>query len=214
MQRLTGRLVALRHFIAHFTDKLGHFFLTLKGASVFVWTDECRQAFETVKRYLTKPPILSNPKSDEQLYMYLVVFDYTVNIILFRHIQDKEYRLVYYVRKAMVNVETRYSKMEQTTLTLKNVAQKLRPYFQIHRVTILTNQPLRVTLHKPDLSRRMLKWVIELSEYEIKYHPRLSLKGQVISDFIAELTQKQAHPIDCPGEQWWTLHVHKASRVF
>ncbi|RVW57896.1 hypothetical protein CK203_111594 [Vitis vinifera] len=33
-------------------------------------------AFEVVKRYLTEPPILSSPKSDEQLYMYLVVSDY------------------------------------------------------------------------------------------------------------------------------------------
>ncbi|WJZ92611.1 hypothetical protein VitviT2T_011596 [Vitis vinifera] len=138
---------------------------------------ECKQPFETVKRYLTEPPILSSPKSDEQLYIYLVVSDYAVSVILFRHIQDKEYRLIYYVSKAMVNVETQYPIMEHTALTLKNVAQNLRPYFQAHQVTILTNQPLRVTLHKPDLSRRMLKWVIELSEYEIKYQPRLSLKG-------------------------------------
>ena len=46
---------------------------------------------------------------------------------------------VYYVNKTMVDAETRYSKMEQTTLAPKNVAQKLRPYFQAHQVTILTN---------------------------------------------------------------------------
>ena len=214
MQRLTSRLAALGRFIAHFMNKFGPFFLTLKVASTFFWTDECKQPFETVKRYLTEPPILSSPKSDEQLYIYLVVSDYAVSVILFRHIQDKEYRLIYYVSKAMVNVETQYPIMEHTALTLKNVAQNLRPYFQAHQVTILTNQPLRVTLHKPDLSRRMLKWVIELSEYEIKYQPRLSLKGQVISDFIAKLTQKQAHPVDRPREQWWTLHVDETSRVF
>ncbi|RVW23797.1 Transposon Ty3-G Gag-Pol polyprotein [Vitis vinifera] len=35
LQRLTSRLAALGHFIAHFTGKLLHFFLTLKGASTF-----------------------------------------------------------------------------------------------------------------------------------------------------------------------------------
>lgn len=34
LQRLTGRLVALGCFIARFTDKLRHFFLTLKGANM------------------------------------------------------------------------------------------------------------------------------------------------------------------------------------
>ena len=42
----------------------------------------------------------------------------------------------------MVDVETRYSRMEQAIIALKNAAQKLRQYFQAHLVTILTNQPL------------------------------------------------------------------------
>ncbi|KAL6349751.1 hypothetical protein AAG906_001638 [Vitis piasezkii] len=57
----------------------------------------------------------------------------------------------------------------------------------------------------------MLKWAIELSEYKIKYQPRLSLKGQFMADFIAKLPKKQAHSIDRPGEQWWTLHVDRVS---
>ena len=92
----------------------------------------------------------------------------------------------------MVDAETRYSKMEHTTLALKSVAQKLRPYFQAHQVTVLTNQPLRSILHKPDLSRRMLRWAIELSEYIIKYQPRLAMKRQVMTDFIVEIPQKSS----------------------
>ena len=110
----------------------------LRGASMFSWTDECRQAFEAVKCYLTELPILSTPKSSEQLYMYLAVFDYVVSVVLFRNIQDKEQRPVYYVSIAMIDAETRYSRMEQTTLVLKNATQKLRLYFQAHQVTVLT----------------------------------------------------------------------------
>ncbi|RVW21969.1 hypothetical protein CK203_110254 [Vitis vinifera] len=44
-------------------------------------------------------------------------------------LRDKEQIPVYYMSKAMVDAETRYSRMEQTTLALKNTAQKLRPYF-------------------------------------------------------------------------------------
>ena len=52
LQCLTDRLAVLGCF---------------RGASTFGWTDECRQTFEVVKRYLTEPPILSNPKFGEQL---------------------------------------------------------------------------------------------------------------------------------------------------
>ena len=94
---------------------------------------------------------------------------------------------IYYISKVMVDAETRYSKMEQMTLSLRNATQKLRPYFQAHPIVVLTNQPLRSILHKPDLSGKMLKWAIELSEYEIEYQPRLSIKRQVMADFILEV---------------------------
>ena len=73
LQHLTSCLTALGRFITHFTDKLRLFFLTLNRANMFSWTDECRQAFEVVKRYLTEPLILRSLKSGKQLCMYLVV---------------------------------------------------------------------------------------------------------------------------------------------
>ncbi|RVW97559.1 Transposon Ty3-I Gag-Pol polyprotein [Vitis vinifera] len=102
-------------------------------ASVTGLTDECKREFNKVKCYLTHPPILNSPQSGEQLYIYLAMFDCAVSIVLFRHVKDKEQRLVYYVSKTIVDVETWYSKMEETTLALKNVAQNLRPYFQAHQ---------------------------------------------------------------------------------
>ena len=74
---------------------------------------------------------------------------------------------------------------------------------------VLTDLPLRGTIHKPDLSGRMACWAMELSEYGIEYKPRLAKKGQVLADFLTEILQ----PGTCPdGEGWWTLCVDGASR--
>ena len=102
--------------------------------------------------------------------------------------------------------------MEQTDLALRTATQKLRPYFQAHPITVLTNQPLRNVLHKPDITGRMLQWAIELSEYGIDYQPRLSLKGQVMADFIAELPEARALDKESTPDDWWSLHVDGASR--
>ena len=157
LQCLTGCLAALGRFIARFIDKLRHFFLKLKRANAIGWRSDCELAFGDIKRYLTQPPILSSPQPDEQLYMYLAVFDCVVSTVLFHCMKDKEQRPIYYVSKPMVDMKTRYSKMEQTTLALRNAAQKLCPYFQAHQVIVLTNQPFRSILHKPDLSGRMMR---------------------------------------------------------
>ena len=101
--------------------------------------------------------------------MYLAVSDCAISVILFRCVNDKEQRSVYYVSKAMVNAKTRYSNMEYTTLAFRSVARKLYHYFQAHQVIVLTNQLLRNIMHKPDLSERLVRWAIELSEYGIKY---------------------------------------------
>ena len=106
-----------------------YFFLTLKETSTFGWTIECEQEFGAIKRYLTELPILSSPKSGEELYMYLAVSDYVVSVVLFCHIRDKEQKFVYYISKAMLGAKTQYSQVKHTTLALKDVAQKLHPYF-------------------------------------------------------------------------------------
>ena len=102
--------------------------------------------------------------------------------------------------------------MELTVLALRSVAQKLRPYFQAHPVVVLTDQPLHNILHKPDLTGRMLQWAIELSEYRIKFQPRLSMKGQMMADFVLEYSRRPIQRKEPSEKEWWTLLVDGASR--
>ena len=116
---------------------------------------------------------------------------------------------VFFVSNALTDANTRYSHLERAALALRTAAQKLRLYFQAHPVVVLTDLPLRGTIHKPDMSGRMARWAMELSEYGIQYKPRLSKKGQVLADFIAEILQPNTC-LDKTG--WWTLYVDGASR--
>ena len=121
--------------------------------------------------------MLASPKTGETLFIYLAVSDVAVSAILFKDCEDGSQRLVFFVSKSLVDVETRYNHLEQAALALWMAAKKLRPYFQAHLIVVLTNLPLRSTIHKPDLFGRMTRWAIELSEYGILYKPRLAKKG-------------------------------------
>ncbi|KAL6193698.1 hypothetical protein ACLB2K_034782 [Fragaria x ananassa] len=41
---------------------------------------------------------------------------------------------------------------------------------------------------KPEISGRLVKWAIELGEFDIHYRPRVAIKGQAAANFISELT--------------------------
>ena len=80
-------------------------------------------------------------------------------------------------------------------------------------MVVLTDQPLCNILHKPDLTGRMLQWAIELSEYEIEFQPKLSMKGQVIADFVLEYSRRPIQRKEPSEKEWWTLWVDGASRA-
>ena len=117
--------------------------------------------------------------------------------------------LVFFISKSLTDAETRYTHLEKAALALRTAARKLRPYFQAHSIVVLTDLPLQGTIHKPDLSGRMARWAMELSEYGIQYKPRLSKKGQALADFLVELPQANTRP---NREDWWTLCIDGASR--
>ena len=46
-------------------------------------------------------------------------------------------------------------------------------------------------MSNPEMARRMALWAIELSEFNVQYHLRIAIKGQVVADFIAEFTNME-----------------------
>ncbi|KAG7658044.1 Ribonuclease H domain [Arabidopsis suecica] len=94
-------------------------------------------------------------------------------------------------------------------LAIVTAARKLRPYFQSHPIVVLTSLPLRTILHSPTQSGRLAKWAIELSEFDLEFRARTSLKSQVLADFLIELPLASTEPTD--QIQPWVLQVDGAS---
>ena len=78
--------------------------------------------------------------------------------------------------------------MEKLILALVTSSRKLRPYFQAHTIEVPTEFPMKQVLHKPETSGRLMKWAIELREFDIRYKPKTAIKRQVLADFVMEFT--------------------------
>ena len=123
-----------------------------------------------------------------------------VNAVLVRKEVGSQ-RPVYFISRAFRGAEERYPRMEKLAFALVTAAQKLKPYFQAHTIIVLTNQPLKRAMSSPEAAGMMALWAIELSEFDIQYHPRTAVKGQIVADFITEYTQPKGKGAEGLG-QW------------
>ena len=154
IQRLIGRIAALSRFISRSSDKCRPFFQVLKKA--FHWDAQCKEAFSTLKNYLSSPLVLVSPSEGELLTLYLTVPDFSTSATLVKE-RDRVQQLVYYCNPALRGVEERYPKMEKLILALVTTTRRLRPYFQAHTIEIPTEHPMKQILHKPETSGRLIK---------------------------------------------------------
>ena len=64
-------------------------------------------------------------------------------------------------------------------------------------------------MSSPETARRMALWAIELSEFDVQYRPRTSIKGQIVADFIAEFTNVEGLGAEEPPH--WSIHMDGSS---
>ena len=82
VQKLTGMTVALNRFISRSANRCRPFFQLLNKWKVFEWTQECALAFQQLKEYLSRPPVMYRPEVDEVLFVYIVVTSHAVSLVL------------------------------------------------------------------------------------------------------------------------------------
>ncbi|CAJ2629814.1 unnamed protein product [Trifolium pratense] len=207
IQTLNGMLTSLSRFVSKSAQHALPFFKLLKKEAVFEWTDECEQALQHLKKALSEPPVLSRPSDEEVLYLYLSVASEAVSAALIRETNEGQ-KPVYFTSKALQGPELRYQQIEKIALALVYAARRLRHYFLAHTIVVRTDQPIKSLLGRPDMAGRMLKWSLELSEFDIRYESRKALKAQVLADFVAEMTSSSP-TVD--GADKWTIFVDGAS---
>ena len=74
----------------------------------------------------------------------------------------------------------------------------------------MTDQPIKKSMNKPEAAERMIQWTIELSQFDIEYHPRTAIKAQALADFITKFTFLDKDSLTDKAE-WWTIQTDSSS---
>src|SRR3954463_3067496 len=147
---------------------------------------EQQQAFDEIKEYLTKPPVLVPPRQDRPFYIYLLVASTSIAAVVVQ-VYDGLEKVTFYISRRMLDAETRYPEIEKLCLCLFFTCTKLRHILLSADIIIICKSDvIKHMLSAPVLKGRLGKWMFSLSEFDIRYQPAKAVKGQALADLIAE----------------------------
>ena len=118
---------------------------------------------------------------------------------------------IYYTSRALRGAKGQYPLIEKLAFALITTSRKLRHYFQAHVINVMTDHPLKKAMNKLKATGRLIQWVVELSEFDIRYQPRHAIKTQALTYFIVEFTSSYEDLSEVENRNKWIIHVDGSS---
>jgi len=183
LQSLIGKIYFIRRFISNLSGKIHAFtpLLKLEADQEFVWGREQQLALDEIKNYLASPPVLVPPQHGEPFRLYLSTDDAVIGSALIQEFEGKE-RVIYYLSRRLVDVETRYLAIEKLCFCLYFSCVKLRHYLLLAECTVICKDDVVTYI----MSGRIGNWILALSEFDLRYESAKAVKGQAMTDFVTQ----------------------------
>nr|GEU47673.1 reverse transcriptase domain-containing protein [Tanacetum cinerariifolium] len=140
----------------------------LEKDTPFIFSKECVEAFQTLKRKLTEAPILIDPNWDMPFELMCDASDFAIGAVLGQH-QEKHFRPIHYASKTMTEVESNYTTTEKEMLAVVYAFENFWSYLIMNKSIVYTDHSsLKYLFTKKDSKMRLLHWVLLLQEFTFK----------------------------------------------
>ena len=170
LQSLQGKSNFLQRFIVNCAKITKGFMRMLKQDTPFVWDETAQLAFEELKKALLSAPLLHPPDYSRDFILYLAASESTIGVVLVQEDDKLVEHVVYYLSRALVGPELRYSHVEKLALAAVYAVQRLRHYILLRTTMVVEN----VNLFQYVLSRWIIggefnKWLVILQEFDLDF---------------------------------------------
>nr|GEZ03214.1 DNA-directed DNA polymerase [Tanacetum cinerariifolium] len=140
---------------------------TIKGVRSFLGHAECIDAFNTLKKKLTKAPILVVPDWNLPFELMCDASDFAIGVVLGQR-KTKHFQPIHYASKTMTEAQIHYTTTEKEMPVVVYAFEKFRPYLVLSKSVVYTDHSaLKYLLNKQDAKPRLLRWVLLLQEFDI-----------------------------------------------
>nr|GEW56093.1 DNA-directed DNA polymerase [Tanacetum cinerariifolium] len=215
-----------RRFIQDFLKIARPMTHLLEKKTPFVFSKECIDAFDTLKKKLTEDLILVVPDWNLPFELMCDASDFAISAVLGQH-KSKHFQPIHYASKTMTEAQTHYTTTEKEMLAVVYAFEKFWPYLVLSKSIVYTNHSaLKYFLNKQDanpsdrgahfcndqFTRVMIKYGVT-HRLSTAYHPQTSGQVEVSNHGLKRILKRTM------GENRasWTKKLHDSkikNRIF
>ncbi|GJU60307.1 reverse transcriptase domain-containing protein [Tanacetum coccineum] len=159
----------------------------LEKETPFFFSEECIDSFNTLKRKLTKAPILIAPDWDLPFELMCDASDFVIGAVLGQR-KNKHFQPIHYASKTMNEAQTHYTTTEKELLAVRNMP--LRKFDLIllcpKSICILPKSSIKYLFAKKDDKARLMQWILLLQEFDIEIRDKKGAKN-LAADHLSRL---------------------------
>nr|GEV22696.1 DNA-directed DNA polymerase [Tanacetum cinerariifolium] len=156
-----------RRFIQDFSKITRPLTHLLEKDTSFVFSKECVDAFNTLKKKLIEAPILVVPDWNLPFELMCDARDFPIGAVL-GQCKTKHFQPIHYTSKTLTEAQIHYTTIEKEMLTIVYASEKFQPYLVLSKSIVYTDHSaLKYLLNKQDAKPRLLRWVLLLQEFDI-----------------------------------------------
>ncbi|GJR43170.1 reverse transcriptase domain-containing protein [Tanacetum coccineum] len=156
-----------RRFIQDFSKIARPMTHLLEKETPFVFSKDCIDAFQTLKKKLTEAPILVVPDWNLPFELMCDASDFAIGAVLGQR-KMKHFQPIHYASKTMTEAQIHYTTTEKEMLAVVYAFEKFRPYLVLSKSIVYTDHSaLKYLMNKQDAKPRLLRWVLLLQEFDI-----------------------------------------------
>ncbi|GFW05939.1 transposon Tf2-6 polyprotein [Trichonephila clavipes] len=150
-----------------------------KGAK-FNWSGEAQDSFDQIKRTLTEAPILQLPNFSEQFNLFTDASGVGIGAVL-----QQNQKPIAFASRTLNKAERNYTVTERECLAVIWALNKFKTYFGLLPVKVITDHAALTKLtNGKNLSSRMIRWALKLSEFNIEWEHRPGVQN-VVADLLS-----------------------------
>ncbi|GJV82692.1 reverse transcriptase domain-containing protein [Tanacetum coccineum] len=167
VQSFLGHAGFYRRFIQDFSKIAWPMTQLLEKETLFIFSKECIEAFNILKKKLTEALILVSPDWDLPFKIMCDASDYAVGAVLGQR-KTKHFQPIHYLSKTMTDAQAHYTTTEKELLAVVYAFEKFWPYLVLSKTIVYTDHSaLKYLLAKQDVKLRLLRWILLLQEFDV-----------------------------------------------